>query len=285
MSRRTAIITRSTQRLVGHSCALRLAEDGCDVAICDDSSKQSGLSQLKREIESKGVKCCSYICDQSNEEDVKNLISNVVEDLGGVDIVVAAFYDAFTTPSAVTVASMSTEDFDKSMAARPRSLFLILKYTSAQLIKQGRGGRIISLTTMSALQAQSRHLSAYTAACFAIRGLMQTVALELGQHNITVNLLARSLCAAGPNGLGAFSGIRASLIMRMNTAESVVAALGSRSGWDLQEITKYMADRTPLPKKAATSQDIVPVVSMLASKECDFMTGQTISINGGMMMN
>ncbi|KAF8903409.1 hypothetical protein CPB85DRAFT_1025164 [Mucidula mucida] len=123
-----------------------------------------------------------------------------------------------------------------------------------------------SLTTMSALQAQSRHLSAYTAACFAIRGLMQTVALELGQHNITVNLLAHS-------------------VLLDPTVESVVAALGSRSGWDLQGITKYMADRTPLPKKAATSQDIVPVVSMLASKECDFMTGQTISINGGMMMN
>ncbi|KAF8893757.1 hypothetical protein CPB85DRAFT_1230240 [Mucidula mucida] len=188
MDRRTAIITRSTQRLVGRSCALRLAKDGCDVAICDNSSKQSELSQLKREIESKGVKCCSYICDQSNEEDVKHLISNVVDDLGGVDIV-------SLTPTVLIMIRrylVSTEDFDKSMAARPRSLFLILKYTSAQMIKQGRGGRIISLTTMSALQAQSRHLSAYTAACFAIRGLMQTVALELGQHNITVNLLARS---------------------------------------------------------------------------------------------
>ncbi len=86
MAHRTAIITRSTQRLVGRSCALWLAEDGCDVAICDDSSKQSELLELKREIESKGVKCCSYICDQSNKEDVKNLIGNVVEDLGGVDI-------------------------------------------------------------------------------------------------------------------------------------------------------------------------------------------------------
>ncbi len=96
MSRRTAIITCSTQHLVGRSCALRLAEDGCDVAICDDSSKQSELSQLKREIESKGVKCCSYICDQSNEEDVKNLISNIVEDLGGVDIVsLTPILDAF----------------------------------------------------------------------------------------------------------------------------------------------------------------------------------------------
>ncbi len=95
MSRRTAILTLSTQRLVGRSCALRLAEDGCDLAICDDLSKQSELSQLKCEIESKGVKCCSYTCDQSNEEDVKNLISNIVEDLGGVDIASLTLVDAF----------------------------------------------------------------------------------------------------------------------------------------------------------------------------------------------
>ncbi|KAF8884548.1 hypothetical protein CPB85DRAFT_377047 [Mucidula mucida] len=266
MSRRTAIIICCTRRLVGRSCALRLAEDGCDVAICDDSSKQSELSQLKREIESKGVKCCSYICDQSNEEDVKNLISNVVEDFGGVDIVVAAFHDPASVSAASAIVSMSAEEFDMNMAARPRSLFLILKYTSAQMIKQGRGGRIIGLITTSALRAFFPQLSAYTASCFAVRGLIQTAALELGQHNITVNLLAHS-------------------VLQDPAAESAVASLGSRLGWDLQEIQKSMAERTPLPKKAATSQDIVPVVTMLASQECDFMTGQTISISGGMMMN
>ncbi|KAF8877477.1 hypothetical protein CPB85DRAFT_1443602 [Mucidula mucida] len=259
MARRTAIITRSTQRLVGRSCALRLAEDGCDVAICDDSSKQSELLELKREIESKGVKCCSYICDQLNEEDVKNLIGNVVEDLGGVDIASLHQYmpfvyglTRFIVSATSTLASMSVTDFDKYMTARPRSLLLLLKYTSAQMIKQDRGGRVIGLTNMSALQALLPRLSAYTAACFAIRGLMQTAALELGGTS---------------------------------TAESAIAVLGSQPGWDLQEMQKAISDRTPLPKNAATSQDIALVVGMLASKESDFMTGQTILINGGMMMN
>ncbi|KAF8870487.1 NAD-P-binding protein [Mucidula mucida] len=252
MACRTAIITRSTQRLVGRSCALRLAEDGCDVAICDDSSKQSELLELKREIKSKGVKCCSYICDQSNEEDIKNLIGNVVEDLGGV---VAAFYDNSLVSATSTIASMSAEDFDKYMTARPRSLFLLLKYTSAQMIKQDRGGRVIGLTNMSALQVFLPRLSAYTAACFAIRGLMQTAALELGQHNITVNLLAHS-------------------VLQNSAAESAMAVLGSQPGWDLQEMQKAISDRTPLPKKAATSQGIALVVGMLASKESEFMTGE-----------
>ncbi|KAF9026343.1 NAD(P)-binding protein [Hymenopellis radicata] len=267
MSRRTAIVTRCTQRLVGSSCALRLAEDGCNVAICDDPSQQAELSQLKREIESKGVKCCSYVCDQSNEQDVKNLIGNVVEDLGGVDIVVATFHGTPLAPASSTIVSMSAEDFDKSLAIRPRSFFLILKHTSAQMIKQGHGGRVIGLTTMAALQAVSPHLSAYCAGCFATRGLMQTAALELGQHSITVNLLSHS-------------------VLQDPAAESAIAALSSlQPGWDLQESQKFIANRTPLPKKSAASQDIVPVVSMLASKECDFMTGQTISVNGGLLMN
>ncbi|KAF9020952.1 NAD(P)-binding protein [Hymenopellis radicata] len=255
-NRRTAIITRSTQGIIGRSCALRLAEDGCNIAISDVASEQSRLSQLQREIESKGVQCRSYLADPSREEDIKRLINSVVQDLGGVDIMVA---NVAVAPTIAPIAETSIQDFDNSIAMNARSMFLILKYTGQQMIRQGRGGRIIGGAGSSSWRVGLLpNMAAQNASSFAVRGLMQTAALELGKDNITVNAYSNGLLESD----------------KLN--ESALQRLSNQPNLKTGGIQELVASRTPLPKKAAVGQDIARVVSMLASNDCDFMTGQTV---------
>ncbi|KAF8920104.1 hypothetical protein CPB85DRAFT_1248337 [Mucidula mucida] len=150
MPQGTAIIKRCTQSSIGRAIALQLASDGFDIALAEDPSQQAELAALEYEITSKEVQCRSYFCDAAKEDEVKRLMDDLVADFGGIDV-----------------------------------------YAAQQMIKQGRGGRFICGNTMMALGGGIlRHASAITSAAFAIRGLTQAAALELGAHNITVNSYA-----------------------------------------------------------------------------------------------
>ncbi|KAF9459842.1 acetoin reductase family protein [Collybia nuda] len=245
-----ALVTGASQG-IGRAIAIRLADDGYDVAINDIPRGQENLAILKDEIQAKGRRAWSMIGDVSVEDDVKALIGGTVENLGGLDVMIANAAILITK----SIVETTVEEWDKIFSVNARGTFLCYKYAGQQMIKQGRGGRIIGATSTLGHQAQQMS-GAYASTKFAIRGLTQATAKELGPYGITVNVYAPG--AINTTMLSA-PGIPRENIELIREAEGKKTVLG------------YIGE----------PEDIASIVSYLASKEAHFITGQSISVNGG----
>ncbi|OSX63534.1 hypothetical protein POSPLADRAFT_1139924 [Postia placenta MAD-698-R-SB12] len=180
---RIAIVTGAAQGL-GLSIALRLTDDAFDVAVNDIPQKSDQLADVVSQIEAKGRRAVALPADISDEQSVQDMVRSVVEKLGGLDVMVANAGIALHKPFIETL----TEEWDRIVAINLRGVMLCYRYAALQMIKQGRGGRIIGTT----------NLSAYSATKFAVRGLTQSAALELAPHDITMFGLPADSPEAGP---------------------------------------------------------------------------------------
>ncbi|KAI9451788.1 NAD-binding protein [Russula earlei] len=247
-----ALVTGAA-RGIGRAIAIRLAEDGFDVAV-NDLPGTPELDEVIKAIESKGRRAVAAPGDVSEESVVTDMIQRTVSTLGSLDVMVANAGAVILE----TFLETSVEAFDKQMAVNARSVMLCYKHAAKQMISQGRGGRIVGASSMAGKQA-TEVLFAYSATKFAVRGMTQSAALALGSHGITVNAYA-------PGGvetrlLDAFD----------NFLEPLAGPRAGRNG--LLAITAVGRIGEP--------EEIAHLVSYLASKEAGFITGQTISINGG----
>ncbi|KIJ36790.1 hypothetical protein M422DRAFT_76215 [Sphaerobolus stellatus SS14] len=154
-----AVVTAAAQG-VGRAIALRLASDGLEVLVTDLLSRGEDLKALALEIQSKGRACIAVTGELSEEQDVENLIEIAVRELGSVDIMVV---NDGIGPSGPIV-SMNAEEWDHVIKFNLRSVFLCYRAAAKQMIKQGRGGRIVGAS----------EFSAYSASKFGIRGLTQS---------------------------------------------------------------------------------------------------------------
>ncbi|KAJ7873140.1 hypothetical protein B0H14DRAFT_3438592 [Mycena olivaceomarginata] len=237
-----ALVTGCAQG-IGRSIALRLADDGFDVVVNDISANQTKLEALVDEIRAKGRASSQHVADVSQEEQVKGLFRQAAEHHGGLDVVVANA-GVIGIPGMVFT-EVPVEEWDRVMNINARGTFLCYKYAGIQMIKQGRGGSSVPRTLPGP----------YCASKFAVRGLTQAAALELGAHGITVNAYAPG-------------------------AVDTPMLAGISVDGDPSEIIKKSIALSPL-KKIGVPEDVSNLVSFLASKESQFITGQTISVNGG----
>ncbi|KAF8176346.1 NAD-binding protein [Mycena galopus ATCC 62051] len=254
-SKGIAIVTGAAQG-IGRSIALRLAEDGFDVAVNDLESKSQDLDNLIKEIQQKGRKSSKHIADVSQEESVKGMVEEVVKEHGGLDVMVANA--GVAGPYRSSIVQMSVDQWDQVMTINARGTFLCYKYAGQQLIKQGRGGRIIGASSIAGKKALVSQ-PAYSASKFAVRGLTQAAAQEFGPHGITVNAFAPG--AINTNML-----------------------TGGGSGEQTVELLNALKKMAPL-QMIGEPEDIASLVSFLASKESRFITGQSLSINGGVFFD
>jgi len=254
MSQGVALVTGAS-RGIGRAVALRLADDGFDVAVSDLPSTKEALESVAADIISKGRSSKALYADVSVESQVTALIDNVVEQLGQLNVLVANAGIAVYKP----LIEHTTEDWTRTFAVNTHGTFFCFKYAAKAMIAQGKGGRIIGTSSDS-----GRHgwpgLGAYSASKAAMRGMMHVLASELGPHNITVNVY----CPGAVN-------------------TEMGAAIAVAGGMTAEIMTAQMAKVTPLGRIAETS-DIVGVVSFLASKDAGFVTGQSYSVNGGLML-
>jgi len=245
---RIAIVTGAA-RGIGRSIALKLADDGLDVAVNDIAQQKEHLDEVVKEIEAKGRKAVAVIADVSKEEEVKAMIEKTVEVLGGVDCMIANA----GIVRAVRLLDSDTESFDRTIAINLRGPMLCFKYAAQQMVKQGRGGRLIGASSAAGREGLPM-LSAYSASKFGIRGLMQSAAKELAEHKITVNCYAPGVITTGIEISG--------------------------SGAD-----DFKAQGIPLPQHASGSSApadvIASIVSYLCKPESYFITAQTISVDAG----
>lgn len=183
------------------------------------------------------------------------------QEFNGLDVMVA-------NAGQITVKSLvdsTLADFDRIFNTNVRGTFLCLRAAAQTLIKQGRGGRIISASSVSGKKGMPFN-SIYCASKSAIRSFTQALASELGSHGITVNAYA-----PGP----------VDTLLMQDSAEDYAKQVGLPDGKTF--IQGYQASAA-LPR-IGTPEDIANMVSFLAGKDSAYITGQTITIDGGSWMD
>ncbi|EUC55048.1 3-ketoacyl-(acyl-carrier) reductase [Rhizoctonia solani AG-3 Rhs1AP] len=244
---RVAIVTGAAQG-IGRSIALRLAADGLAVGVNDISSQLEELNKLVAEITSCGGQALAIRADVSKELEVIEMVQAVSEAFGGLDVMVA---NAGIRLPGRPLLEMPEEDFDKVMSVNCKGTLYCYRAAAKQMIKQGteRGGRIIGASSMFGLTVHAGR-TPYSTSKFAIRAITQTAALEWGQYGITVNCYA-----PGP----------------------IDTPLATSTG---QAFIQKMIEQVPL-KRMGQPEEVAALVSFIASPEASYITGQTLSINGG----
>ncbi|KAE9403226.1 short chain oxidoreductase [Gymnopus androsaceus JB14] len=237
---RVALVTGAAQG-IGKAIAIRLASDGFKVALCDLPSKREQLEAVALEIDQKHPGLGTFVVP--------------ADALGGLDVMVS---NAGILGVYKSMLDMSIEEFEQVLRVNLSGCFLCYKYGAKEIIASGRpGGRIIGASSYAGKQGMAFG-SHYSASKFAIRGLTQSAALELGQYGITVNAYAPGA-------------------IRTTIGEHLVA-----SGIGIKDVS---APSFPSFAKAGEPEDIASIVSYLASKEAHYITGQTISVNSGVFFD
>ncbi|EJD06804.1 NAD-binding protein [Fomitiporia mediterranea MF3/22] len=162
---RVAIVTGGAQGL-GYAISNRLADDGIDIAI----------NSVVEELRKKGRRAIAVPGDVSSETDVIAIIEKTMVANAGI----ARLCSFLQT---------SVDTYDSVLGINARGAFMCFKCAALQMIKQGRGGRLIAASSIMGKQG-SQNLTAYCASRFAVRGIVQTAAIELRRHGITVNAYA-----------------------------------------------------------------------------------------------
>ncbi|KAF8901440.1 NAD(P)-binding protein [Mucidula mucida] len=247
-----ALVTGSAQG-IGKAIALRLAQDGFDVGLNDLPGKEDSLRVLQKEITSIGRESTIVIADISSEEQVQGMIDNTVNTLGSLDVMVAN--GGLFLPGSLL--GISVEDWDRTFSVNCRGTFLCYRYAAKQMIKQGRGGRIIGASSDVGKQGMAM-MGAYSSTKFGIRGLTQVAAQEFGKHGITVNAYA--------------PGVIDTELMRTSAAGVMPT--------DPAGMLEMVKSRTAVGF-LGRPEDIASFVAYIVGPESRYVTGQTISINGG----
>ncbi|KAI0341389.1 NAD-binding protein [Trametopsis cervina] len=256
---RVAFVTGGAQG-IGEAIALRLAQDGLDVAILDISGKEVQLEAVAKKITDIGRKALWLTGNVADETSMQGSIAKVVEVLGSLDVMVANA--GITGPNfGKPLVETSLNDWRTTFDVNVFGVMLSYKYAAIQMIKQGRGGRIIGACSMAGKQGYA-NVGPYSASKFAVHGLTHVLSKELKEHSITVNAYAP----------GAIS--------TPMISSHVDAASDTRSGkGSLNTNIPGLTGTVPVAEPDVISS----LVSYLASLEAYFVTGQIVSVDGGVI--
>lgn len=254
---KTAIITGAVG--IGFGIAYRLAEAGANVVIATLSLDEANDSVEK--LTAKGFKAKAVQADVSVESDVKRMIEEAVSGYGAVDILVN---NAGIYPS-IPVMDMTLADFDKVLSVNLKGVFLCVKYTAEQMIKQGKGGKIINITSIDSLHPSSVGLAHYDASKHGVWGFTKNVALELAPHKIWVNAIAPG-------------GIMTEGTKKMQSQHPATAAI------DPAKLIETFLAKIPM-HRLGEPDDIGKAALFLASDMSSYMTGSQIVVDGGVLLS
>jgi len=264
---------------VGRATAIKLAQHGADLALTDVSRGPDdlppaelrlgwqGIDSVAEDVRGLGRRCWTAPCDLGNRDQVQQLVQQVLEHYGRVDILVNNAR-AIIGRDKVPITELSEEVWQHFLAINTTAVFLLTKLVGREMVRQGRGGRIINIASNAAKQASARG-AAYSASKFAVLGLTQASALDLAPYGITVN----AVCP------GPINTDRLSYWERAKAEEAGMLLEEFRAN-----IVKDAGQATPLGR-IAESEDVANIVGFLASEEACFITGQAYNVNGGLLFH
>ena len=242
----SAIITGSA-RGIGAAIALRLAQDGYDIALNDISEKMFENNDIVEKIRETGVACEYFIADVSDHGQCENLIKTVKEKFGTIDVLVN---NAGITRDALMMRT-TEENYDLVISVNQKSVFNMMKFAGTVMMRQKKG-RIVNLASVAGLYGNPGQIN-YSASKAAIIGMTKTAAKELGARGVTVNAVAPGFIKT-----------------------PMTDALTE------EQRNKMLA--LIAMKRYGLPEEIAGVVSFLASDDASSVTGQVIEISGGLSM-
>jgi len=240
---RVALVTGGS-RGIGRAIAARLAADGHRVVVNFSSSPEAAASVVE-EIRSAGGEAVAVAADVSDADAVANLMGQVGEEFGPVEILVN---NAGVTRDGL-LARMGSDDWDRVMEVNLRSVYLCTKAALRGMLKN-RWGRIISIGSVSGLAGNPGQAN-YAASKAAIVGFTKSIAKEVGSRGITANVVAPGFIES-----------------------DMTAALG--------ESALEAAIGATAIGRLGRPEDIAGAVGYLAGDEAGFVTGQVIVVDGGL---
>ncbi|HEY9085847.1 MAG TPA: SDR family NAD(P)-dependent oxidoreductase [Candidatus Tyrphobacter sp.] len=251
LSSKAAIVTGGAMG-IGFGIAYRLAEAGASVVVAD--LQKPAADEAVAKLVAKGWKATAVGADVSSPEQVSHMIDAAVSAYGGVDILVnnAGIYPT------IPVLQMDARDFERILRVNLEGAFLCTKAAAERMIEQGRGGKIVNVTSIDALHPSMIGLATYDASKHGLWGFTKNVALELAPHKIWINAIAPG--AINTPGTGADSGNK-----------------------ELQEMLKPFIARIPM-HRMGEPDDIGKVALFLASDLSSYMTGSQIVVDGGVLL-
>lgn len=242
---KNALVTGGS-RGIGKAIALELARQGANVAV-NYAGNEVKAQAVVEEIESMHVKSFKVQADVAEESDVKGMVKEVISQFGSLDILVN---NAGVTRDNLLM-RMKTEEFDQVINTNLKGVFLCTKAVTRQMMKQ-RSGKIINVSSIVGVSGNPGQAN-YVAAKAGVIGLTKSTAKELASRNIHVNAVAPGFISTDMTDE-----------LTEEQRESMLALI-------------------PLAK-LGSAEDVANVVRFLASEDANYITGQTIHIDGGMVM-
>ncbi|AEK23586.1 3-oxoacyl-[acyl-carrier-protein] reductase [Capnocytophaga canimorsus] len=241
---KTAIITGAS-RGIGRGIAQIFAKHGANIAFTYSASVEAA-NELEKELNQEGIKAKGYKSNAADFQEAQKLADEVLAEFGSIDILIN---NAGITKDNLLM-RISEEDFDKVIEVNLKSVFNMTKAVQRTMLKQ-RKGSIINISSVVGVKGNAGQ-SNYAASKAGMLGFTKSIALELGSRNIRCNAIAPGF-------------IETEMTAKLD--EKVI------QGW---------RDNIPL-KRGGTPEDVANACVFLASDMSDYITGQVLNVDGGML--
>lgn len=271
ISGKSVIVTGAGRRRgLGEGIARRFVEEGANVLIADldrpsgDQFPEHGvpalseMEQVVAELRTAGPgRVEAVTCDVRSEQQVAAAVSRAVELFGGVDVLINnAGIGYLMSP----IVDTELDNWQVVLDVNLTGTFLATKHAGRQMVAQGRGGRIINISSQGG-KSGFPHAGAYVSSKHAVIGFTRTAAIEFGSHNITVNAVCPNHVTTG---LGSWQN------------EYFSALLGQT----LDEYMEGMRSRIPMGRNGLPG-DIAAACVFLASDDAGYISGDALNVSGG----
>lgn len=254
---KVALIVGGGQR-IGEAAIRRLHKDGFKVAVGDFNVPAA--EAVAASLGGKEEGAIAVEVNATDRDSVFATVEKTRKELGGFDVMINNAGIAPQTP----IEEATEEYFDKIFDINVKGVLWGIQAATAMLRKLGRGGKIISAASQAGHKG-NKGIPLYSATKFAVRGLSQTAARDLAQYDITVNTYAPGI-------------VHTPLMEKL--AIEVAEAAGKPEEWGWEQFTGDIA-----LERLAHSKDVANVISFLAGPDSDYITGQSIVVDGGMVFN
>ena len=255
LNNKVALITGAAQG-IGRGIALRLAQEGVHIALVDLHLEK--LTAVQQEIQAFGVKATTFIADVADPVQISNAIDHAESTLNGFDIII----NNAGIAQVQALAEVSPDEFNRIMNINVGGVLWGIQAAADKFKQRQHSGKIINACSIAGHEGFAL-LGVYSATKFAVRALTQTAAKEYASAGITVN----SYC---PGVVGTDMWVE----IDQRFADITGAPVG-------ETYQKYV-DGIALGR-AETPNDVAALVAFLASEDADYITGQSILTDGGMV--
>jgi meso-butanediol dehydrogenase/(S,S)-butanediol dehydrogenase/diacetyl reductase len=252
---KVALVTGAGQG-IGRGIALRLAKEGASLMLVDMNA--ANLEAVAKEVQALGHKVATFVADISQRDQVYAAIDHAEEALGGFDIIVNNAGIAQVQP----LADVTPEEVDRIMRINVQGTLWGIQAAAKKFIDRQQKGKIINACSIAGHDGFAL-LGVYSATKFAVRALTQTAAKEYASRGITVNAYCPGIVGTG-------------------MWEEIDRRFSDITGAPLGETYKKYVEGIALGR-AETPEDVAGLVAYLAGPDSDYVTGQAILIDGGLV--